>query len=162
MTDRAAGLLVLAQRHAGTAEASDALSAFEHSYAASPLVMDKWFLIQASAPGDGTLARVRRLMSHPAFSIKNPNRVRSLLGTFFSANQTAFTGWTRGLRPVPRRDPRGRPAQSAARLTAGDGAALMAIAEPVRQGKAREALVAIAGAKQLSADVRDIVERTLG
>jgi aminopeptidase N len=163
MTDRAAALSVLAQRHAGTSEASDALSAFESSYRASPLVMDKWFLIQASAPGEGTLARVRDLMAHPAFSIKNPNRVRSLLGTFFSANQTGFhrvdgAGYALFrdvILDVDQHNP-----QLASRLAT--GLRSWRSLEPLRQDKAREALVAIAGSKQLSADVRDIVERTLG
>src|SRR5262249_11793832 len=78
MTDRAAALSTLAHRHAGTAEAAEALAAFESRYRSDPLVLDKWFQIQASIPGSGAVERVAALMSHPAFSIANPNRVRSV------------------------------------------------------------------------------------
>ena len=52
--------------------------------------MDKWFAIQASVPGEGTVERVRRLMEHPAFSLTNPNKVRALLGAFSMMNPTGF------------------------------------------------------------------------
>jgi aminopeptidase N len=52
--------------------------------------MDKWFSIQAVQPGPGTLDKVRELMKHPAFSIQNPNKVRSLLGVFAMLNPTGF------------------------------------------------------------------------
>ncbi|TIW86160.1 MAG: DUF3458 domain-containing protein, partial [Mesorhizobium sp.] len=90
MTDRAAALAVLAHRHHGSPEAIEALAAFETIYGSDPLVMDKWFQIQASVPGPQTVDTVRILTSHPAFSMGNPNRVRSLIGTFSSANQTGF------------------------------------------------------------------------
>src|SRR5207245_9237671 len=90
MTDRAAALTVLAHRHAGSPEAEEALAAFEARYRGDALVLDKWFQIQAGVPRPQTVERVRALMQHPAFSIANPNRVRSLIGTFSSANQTGF------------------------------------------------------------------------
>ena len=52
--------------------------------------MDKWFAIQASKPGAETINRVRSLMDHPAFSMTNPNKVRSLIGSFAMANPTGF------------------------------------------------------------------------
>jgi aminopeptidase N len=52
--------------------------------------MDKWFAMQAMKPGPGTLEVVQRLMQHPAFSIQNPNKVRSLIGVFSMMNPTAF------------------------------------------------------------------------
>ena len=52
--------------------------------------MDKWFAIQAAAPGAATVQTVRELMSHRAFSIRNPNKVRALLGVFSAMNPTAF------------------------------------------------------------------------
>jgi aminopeptidase N len=52
--------------------------------------MDKWFSIQASIPGGRTLARVQNLLDHPAFSITNPNKVRSVIGVFSMMNPTGF------------------------------------------------------------------------
>jgi aminopeptidase N len=124
--------------------------------------MDKWFQIQASVPGPKTVERVRALTGHAAFSMANPNRVRSLVGTFSSANQTGFHRadgegyrfFAQTVLEVEKRNP-----QVAARLAT----ALRSwrSLEPGRQAKAREALLAIAGAENLSADLRDIVERTL-
>lgn len=162
MTDRAAALTVLAHRHDGSPEAVKALAGFEARYGADPLVMDKWFQIQASVPGPRTVDTVRELIGHASFSMANPNRVRSLVGTFSSANQTGFHRadgegyrfFAQTVLEVEKRNP-----QVAARLAT----ALRSwrSLEPGRQAKAREALLAIAGAENLSADLRDIVERTL-
>ncbi|MET2827707.1 aminopeptidase N [Mesorhizobium shangrilense] len=162
MTDRAAALTVLAHRHHGSPEAIKALADFEAVYADDPLVMDKWLQIQASVPGPQTVDTVRALTRHSAFSMANPNRVRSLIGTFSSANQTGFHRadgdgyrfFTETVLEVEKRNP-----QVAARLAT----ALRSwrSLEPGRQAKAREALLAIANAENLSADLRDIVERTL-
>ena len=162
MTDRAAALTVLAHRHHGAPEAVKALADFETKYGSDALVMDKWFQIQASVPGPQTVDAVRALTSHPAFSMANPNRVRSLIGTFSSANQTSFHRadgegylfFSQTVLEVEKRNP-----QVAARLAT----ALRSwrSLEPNRQAKAREALLAIANGEKLSADLRDIVERTL-
>jgi aminopeptidase N len=139
-----------------------ALDGFEARYAIDPLVMDKLFQIQASVPGPQTVEAVRALTNHRAFSMANPNRVRSLVGTFSSANQTGFHRidgegyrlFSETVLQVEKRNP-----QVAARLAT----ALRSwrSLEPVRQAKAREALLSIANAENLSADLRDIVERTL-
>ena len=71
-------------------ERQQALSEFETNWKDDPLVMDKWFAVQASSRLPGTLERVKGLMEHPAFSIRNPNKVRSLVGVFCSANITGF------------------------------------------------------------------------
>lgn len=162
MTDRAAALTVLAHRHDGSSEAVKALADFETRYGIDPLVMDKWFQIQASVPGPKTVETVRALTGHAAFSMANPNRVRSLIGTFSSANQTSFHRadgegyrfFAQTVLEVEKRNP-----QVAARLAT----ALRSwrSLEPGRQAKAREALLAIANGENLSADLRDIVERTL-
>jgi aminopeptidase N len=162
MTDRAAALAVLAHRHAGSAEARDALAEFDKRYRSDPLVMDKWFMIQATAPGAGAVDAVRALTEHPAFSIANPNRVRSLIGGFASANQTGFhradgagyTFFTETVLTVEKRNP-----QVAARLAT----ALRSwrSLEPKRQAKARAALLTMQAKEGLSADLRDIIERTL-
>ena len=161
-TDRAAGLTALAHRHAGTPQAVDALARFENEYSSDALVMDKWFLIQASAPGPAALDTVRGLTAHPAFSIGNPNRVRSLIGTFAGANQTGFHRadgegyrfFAETVLEVEKRNP-----QVAARLATAMRS--WRSLEPVRQGKAREALVSILKVEKLSADLKDIIERTL-
>ncbi|AVI63061.1 aminopeptidase N [Halomonas sp. GFAJ-1] len=62
--------------------ASPALKAFGQKWAHDPLVMDQWFTIQVSRPQPDVLERVEYLMQHPAFSIKNPNKVRALIGAF--------------------------------------------------------------------------------
>jgi aminopeptidase N len=162
MTDRAAALTVLALRHSGSPETLKALADFEAKYATDPLVMDKWFQIQASVPGPQTIHAVRALTGHPAFSMANPNRVRSLVGTFSSVNQTGFHRadgegyrfFVETVLLVEKRNP-----QLAARLAT----ALRSwrSLEPARQAKAREALLLIANVENLSADLRDIVERTL-
>ena len=90
MTDKAAALTILAHRFPGHVEASAALARFEDTYTNDPLVMDKWFQIQASTPGANAVEVVRSLLDHPAFSIGNPNRVRALMGTFATLNQTGF------------------------------------------------------------------------
>lgn len=62
--------------------ASPALKAFGQKWAHDPLVMDQWFTIQVTRPQLDVLERVEYLMQHPAFSIKNPNKVRALVGAF--------------------------------------------------------------------------------
>ncbi|MFZ6040020.1 aminopeptidase N [Vibrio natriegens] len=54
------------------------------------LVMDKWFVLQGSNPAEDALEKVKATMSHEAFSLKNPNRIRSLIGSFLSANPVHF------------------------------------------------------------------------
>ncbi|MBR9787170.1 MAG: aminopeptidase N [Vibrionaceae bacterium] len=54
------------------------------------LVMDKWFVLQGSNPAADALEKVKATMSHEAFSLKNPNRIRSLIGSFLSANPVHF------------------------------------------------------------------------
>ena len=162
MTDRAAALTLLAHRFGETPKASAALAAFEERFSSDALVLDKWFQIQATVPGPGSVEAVAGLMMHPAFSLSNPNRVRSLVGTFATANQTGFHRADGGgyrlffetVRSVEKRNP-----QVAARLAT----ALRSwrSLEPGRQAKAHETLLAIAATENLSADVRDIVERTL-
>ncbi|MBZ0162348.1 MAG: aminopeptidase N [Notoacmeibacter sp.] len=162
MTDLAAGLQTLAHRFPGSHETENALKQFEQRFGDDPLVLDKWFSIQATVPGTATLERIAALMNHPGFSITNPNRVRALIGTFATANQTAFhradgDGYRffAGLvLKIGTHNP-----QVAARLAT----ALRSwrALEPVRRDHARAALVSIAEAEDLSTDVRDIVERTL-
>ena len=88
MTDRLAALRCLV--HNGHRHGALALSKFEKQYAGDPLVMDKWFAVQATVPLTESVERVTGLMDHPAFSLKNPNKVRALLGSFAMHNPLAF------------------------------------------------------------------------
>ena len=162
MTDRAAALAVLTMRHPDSAEAAEALAHFEARFGSDPLVMDKWFQIQAMAPGDGALDRVRALMTHPAFSLGNPNRVRALIGTYTTANQTGFhradgAGYELLAEIALSVDPK-NPQLSARLATAFRSWRSL---EDRRREHARATLSRIKAAAALSADLRDIVERTL-
>ncbi|XOF34208.1 MAG: aminopeptidase N [Candidatus Electrothrix sp. YB6] len=82
MTDMAAALtaVVNADRQAG----DELLADFYTRWQNDPLVVDKWLVLQATCTLPGTLGRVKELLRHPAFSMKNPNKVRSLVGAFGS------------------------------------------------------------------------------
>ena len=88
MTDEIAALSVLALIPGEMRE--QALETFLRTHASDSLVIDKWFALQATIPEAGTLARVRALMHHHAFSMSNPNRLRALVGSFAAVNQTQF------------------------------------------------------------------------
>ncbi len=88
MTDRMTALSVLNHLdHPGRAEA---LADFEARFGKDTVVMDKWFGLQAMSSRDDTLSRVKDLMSHPLFTMRNPNKVRSLIGAFAMANPRHF------------------------------------------------------------------------
>jgi len=88
MTDVMAALALLAD--GGHVEREAVLSDFERRWRADALVMDKWFAVQAMSSRPDTLDRVRGLMAHPAFSMRNPNKVRALIGSFANANLVRF------------------------------------------------------------------------
>jgi aminopeptidase N len=159
MTERFAALAVLSLLPGD--EREHALEAFARTHAADPLILDKWFLLQAQIPEMETLTRVRGLMRHHAFSLGNPNRVRSLIGGF-CANQTQFNradgaGYDLLAEVVLTLDPTNP--QIAARLLS--SLRSWRSLEPLRQSRAAQALGRVAAAAQLSADVRDIVTRCL-
>jgi aminopeptidase N len=88
MTESIAGLTVLAEL--GGTEGEAALAAFHERWKDEALVLDKWFAIQARTPTEGTLDRVKRLVDHPSYDRRNPNRVYSLIGAFASGNPVQF------------------------------------------------------------------------
>ncbi|WP_365888898.1 DUF3458 domain-containing protein, partial [Desulfuromonas sp.] len=88
MTDELAALSCLADSDLPGRQ--EALDAFYGRWRHEPLVLDKWFTLQAASKRAGTLAEVKRLAAHPDFNIKNPNRVRALVGAFSMANPAAF------------------------------------------------------------------------
>ena len=70
--------------------ADQLLAQWDERWYQDGLVMDKWFILQATRPGEQVVDHVRQLLSHRSFTMKNPNRVRSLIGAFCSANPAAF------------------------------------------------------------------------
>jgi aminopeptidase N len=158
MTDRMAALAILVRLGA----ADQALADFYARFADDALVVDKWFALQATAPGRGTLDRVRALTGHPAFSFANPNRVRALIGSFAAANHTEFNrpdgagyGFVAGVvSDLDTRNP-----QVAARLLSAFKS--WRALEPVRRAAAEAALRSVAAEPALSPDVADIVARCL-
>ncbi|KAE9537067.1 aminopeptidase N [Ursidibacter arcticus] len=66
------------------------LADFEEKWHHDGLVMDKWFALQATRPDDNVLELVQELLSHRSFNLKNPNRLRALIGSFASQNPRAF------------------------------------------------------------------------
>jgi len=162
MTDLSQALTILTHRFPDSAEAKDALAAFETRFASNALVLDKWFSIQATIPGSGCLDRVKALMGSPHFAPTNPNRVRSLVGPFAFGNATGFNradgaAYDFFAEQILAIDPR-NPQLAARLLTALRSWRLL---EPGRAEKARTALAAIEASTSLSTDVRDIVDRIL-
>ncbi|MBE0506943.1 MAG: aminopeptidase N [Marinospirillum sp.] len=89
MTDQLAALICLA--HAEDIATGDpALKSFALQWAHDPLVMDSWFSAQVTRPHPDALDRVVQLLQHPAFSMKNPNKVRAVIGAFVNQNRHNF------------------------------------------------------------------------
>lgn len=88
MTDVISSLNLIANSDLEVRE--EILEDFYNTWRHDPLVMDKWFIIQATSRRENTLAEVKRLMENPSFSIRNPNKVRSLIGSFCSMNHVRF------------------------------------------------------------------------
>jgi aminopeptidase N len=87
MTDMIAGLAQLSRMDGRMRE--EAFAHFHDRFRDDALVLDKWFALQAMSPLPQTVHRVRELMGHPCFDLRNPNRVRALVGAF-SANHLRF------------------------------------------------------------------------
>ena len=88
MTDAIGGLNALMLL--GGEGFEQALTQFYDRWKDEPLVVDKWFALQARSPGEDALGRVMGLTAHPAFEAKNPNRLRALVATFATANPYRF------------------------------------------------------------------------
>jgi aminopeptidase N len=160
MTERFGALTqIVLKPNSSRERASDA---FSRRYAMEPLILDKWFAIQAQIPERETLDRVRGLMQHRGFSMSNPNRVRALVGGF-TANQTQFNradgeGYVFLEEIVVALDPT-NPQIAARLLTAMRSWRSL---EETRRSHAEAMLKRIAALPSLSPDVRDIVTRSLG
>ena len=88
MTDQLGALAALA--NSAGPERGVALAAFYRRWREEALVVDKWLTLQATASLPGTLAVVEELMGHEAFNLRNPNKVRALIGAFSQANPLHF------------------------------------------------------------------------
>jgi aminopeptidase N len=160
MTDRLAALATLSLQD--VPERDQAFEAFYARHQSDALVIDKWLSLQAAIPEAATLDRVRSLTSHKAFSFGNPNRVRSLIGSFAQTNQTQFNrgdgaGYDFVADCVLALDPK-NPQVAARLMTAFRSWRAL---EPVRRAKAEATLRRVARNAGLSRDVRDIVDRSL-
>ncbi|TDM09937.1 MAG: aminopeptidase N [Ideonella sp. MAG2] len=161
MTDRLGALTALVYAHADLAE--PALQRFHAQFKHDPLVLDKWFMLQAGAPErDGKVfARVRQNLQHPDFTLNNPNRARALLFSWMS-NPAAFhrtdaAGYVLWAEKVLEMD--GVNPQLASRFARGLDR-WRNLAEPYRNA-AREAITRVAAAPKLSGDAREIIDRAL-
>jgi aminopeptidase N len=88
MTDVLSALAVLSG--IDCPERAAALAAFHAAWHGDALVLDKWFAIQATSKLPGTLEAVRMLARHPDYDLRNPNRVRALVGSFAGGNPVRF------------------------------------------------------------------------
>ncbi len=88
MTDQIAALFIIT--NSSNPAKQTALQSFYQQWQNEALVIDKWFTLQASSSANDTFSTVQSLIKHPAFEITNPNRVRSLIGAFSQANQLHF------------------------------------------------------------------------
>ncbi len=175
LTERAGALNALLESHAPLA--TQALERFHAAAKADALVMDKWFAIQGAAPepvseaaalgGTGPMAgsafaRARALLQHPDFSMKNPNRMRSLLFSmavgnlagFHRADAAGYVLWADKLLELDALNP----------MVAGRYARMMdrwaSLAEPYRSA-AQVAIARVADKPDLSSNVREVITRAL-
>ena len=160
MTDRMAAMATLSLHPVRERQA--AIDDFYRRFESDPLVIDKWFALQAAIPEAATLDRVRELTRHAAFSMANPNRVRSLIGAFATTNQTQFNradglGYALLVDTVLALDAR-NPQVASRLMTAFKSWRAL---EAGRRSRAEAELRRVAAAPTLSTDVRDIVERSL-
>jgi aminopeptidase N len=159
MTDRQGALGVLVSLD--TPERAEALEAFYQRFHDDPLVLDKWFALQAAAQRPDTVDQVLKLAQHPDFRITNPNRLRSLVGTFASNHWAFHSPDGRGyafladmIIAADKLNP-----QIAARLVPPFGR--WRRLEPRRAAMMREALERIAATPGLSKDVYEQVTKSL-
>ena len=161
MSDQLTGLALLSD--VAGPERIQALAAFEKQWSHDLLVMDKWFAVQAMSSRADTPEQVAMLLDHPLFSLRNPNKVRALIGGFAQANQLNFNradgkGYELVARTMIELD--GFNPQVAARILGAFRSWQML--EPGRRKLAKAALETVHAAKGLSRDAYEIVTRTLG
>lgn len=158
MTDQMGAMLALRDRDG--AERDDCFTAFAARWQGDALVMDKFFMLVASSQLPGTLEHVQSAMQHPAFTLKNPNKARALIGTF-GANMALFhaadgSGYRFLADQVLALDAINP--QVASRIV--NAFRRLKKLEPARQALMREQLQRLAG-QTLSKDVYEIVSKIL-
>jgi len=165
MTDRVAALSALVHARAAHADAEQgattALQRFYDEFQGEALVVDKWFAMQASAPTTDVNA-VRELMTHKAFTLRNPNRARSLVSTFCAGNPVGFHAadgsgydfWAEQVIALDALNP-----QVASRLARAMDR--WRRYTPDLQAHMKRALQQVAGQTKLSNDVREVVSKAL-
>ena len=160
MTERLAALAAVA--HSWTADAPALMADFRSRFAADPLVLDKWLSTLASVPEAGVIERMQAVLAEPTFPRTNPNRLRSLAGTFAMSNPTQFARADgAGFRfvadfvaEVDKVNP-----QVAARVLT--GFRVWPMLESGRREAAKAALTALQSADDLSRNTGDILTRML-
>jgi len=161
MTDQIAALGILA--NVDGPERDEALAAFYEQWKDNHLVMDKWLAIQATSSRADTLDNIHKLLLHPAFTIRNPNKVRALITSFATANQLRFhagdgSGYALVADKVLELDTLNP--QIAARLLGAFKSWRQF--DPKRRKLMTRQLVRIAGTTGISRDVYEIASKTLG
>lgn len=139
------------------------MAEYDEKWHLDGLVMDKWFILQATSPADNVLENVRGLLQHRSFSMSNPNRIRSLIGAFTSANPAAFhatdgSGYaflTEMLTELNSRNP-----QVASRLI--EPLIRLKRYDASRQALMRQALETLKGLDNLSGDLFEKITKALG
>jgi aminopeptidase N len=160
MTDKMGALTVLSRLPTQTRE--KALDSFYRCHADEPLIIDKWFSLQATIPEADTLSRVKRLTKAHAFNIATPNRVYALIGAFANGNPLCFNAiGGEGYRFVAdlALELDGVNPQVAARILSAFRS--WRNLETERRNRAEQALKMVSGTANLSRDLRDIVHRAL-
>ena len=161
MTDQLGALAPLANREGP--ERIEVLTAFYDRWRHEPLVVDKWLTLHATSRLPGVLATVRRLMTHEAFNLRNPNKVRALIGAFCQANSFHFhaadgSGYTFLADQVLALNDFNP--QIAARLL--NAFTRWRKYDPLRQEGMQSQLERIVAAPKLSPDVYEIATKSLG
>jgi aminopeptidase N len=149
----------------GAAESEEfdvALARFFERWRHNPLVIDKWFSVQAAAPRADAIARAQNLRDHPEFQIRNPNRVRALAAAFATRNPLAFHaangGGYRFVAALIEEIDELNPALAARLLTPFESWRRF---DAARQTHASAALRQVAARTGLSENTREMLERTL-
>lgn len=164
MTDVMAALTALVHSDAPDAEhlKREALADYYKRWQTEPLVVNQWLMVQAACPLAGTLDKVKALMEHEAFDIKNPNKVRSLIGGFCGQNAINFhaaSGEGYGFLADQILALNGLNPQIAARLLT--PLTKWRKYDKHRQGLMKKALERIQAEPQLSKDVYEVVSKSL-
>ena len=161
MTDRMGALRALVNSDYGD-DRRQALDEFYNSFRDDPQVVEQWFSVQAASDRAGQLPDIRKLLEHPAFDWKNPNKIRSVVGAFAGQNLAAFhnpdgSGYDFLADQVRRLDDSNP--QIAARLVA--PLTRWQKFAPAYSGQMKSALERIRDKDGLSRDVYEVVHKSL-